>query len=68
MHYPPFNSYEQLDLSFTKTMEKYNVKTCVYGHIHGENTKDAIIGQIHGINYILASCDYTKFDLVKLAD
>lgn len=68
MHYPPFNSYEQLDLCFTKTMEKYNVKTCIYGHIHGENAKDAVTGQIHGINYILASSDYTNFDLIQISN
>ena len=68
MHYPPFNSYEKLELNFTKTMEKYNVKTCIYGHIHGAGAKEAITGQIRGINYILASSDYTDFDLLKILD
>ena len=68
MHYPPFNSYEKLELNIKKTMEKYNVKTCIYGHIHGESAKDAITGKINGINYILASCDYTGFDLIKISD
>ncbi len=68
MHYPPFNSFEQLDLNFIKTMEKYNVKTCIYGHMHGDSTKEAITGQIKGINYILASSDYTNFDLIKISD
>ena len=67
MHYPPFNSYENLELNFIKTMEKYNVKTCIYGHIHGEASKDAIQGEINGINYIMASSDYTNFDLIKIA-
>ena len=68
MHYPPFNSYEKLELNLKKTMEKYNVKTCIYGHIHGVGAKDAIIGKINGINYILASCDYTGFDLIKISN
>ena len=46
MHYPPFNGYEKLDMNFIKTMKKYNVKTCIYGHIHGEAGKDAKQGKI----------------------
>lgn len=67
MHYPPFNSYEMDELSFIETMKKYNVKTCIYGHIHGtENHKQAIIGEYKGIDFKLVSCDYTDFKLIKL--
>ena len=37
MHYPPFNSFEKLELNFIETMKKYNVKKCIYGHIHGSD-------------------------------
>ena len=66
MHYPPFNKYEELELNLIKTMKKYNVKTCIYGHIHGEAGKDALQGEINGINYIMASSDQTNFDLIKI--
>ena len=67
MHYPPFTSYEKSDLSFIDTMKRYNVKTCIYGHIHGiENHKQAFIGEYKGINFKLVSCDYTDFRLVEL--
>jgi len=66
MHYPPFNGYEKEELDFIRTMKKYNVKTCIYGHIHGEAGKDAIQGNIDGINFIMASSDQTKFDLIKI--
>lgn len=66
MHYPPFNSFEQDELNFIKTMKSYNVKTCIYGHIHGEAGKDAKQGEIDGIKYIMASSDQTNFDLIKL--
>ena len=67
MHYPPFNSYEDLDLSYIETMEKYNVKTCIYGHLHGETVhKEAKEGNINGISFKLVSCDYTNFDLIKI--
>ena len=49
-----------------KTMKSYNVKTCIYGHIHGEAGKDAKQGEIDGIKYIMASSDQTNFDLIKL--
>ena len=66
MHYPPFNGYEKLDMNFIKTMKKYNVKTCIYGHIHGEAGKDAKQGKIDGIEFIMASSDQINFDLIKI--
>ena len=69
MHYPPFNSYEKLDLNFIETMKKYNVTKCIYGHIHGiEAHKDAFNGKYKGIDMQLVSCDYTKFKLIKVED
>ena len=67
MHYPPFNSFEKAELNFIETMKKYNVKTCIYGHIHGgEAQKEAVIGIHEGIDFKLVSSDYLKFNLIKL--
>ena len=67
MHYPPFNSFEEDKLSFINTMKKYNVKTCIYGHIHGEqNHKEAIVGEYKGIDFKLVSCDFLDFKLIEL--
>lgn len=66
MHYPPFNKYEKLELNFIKTMKKYNVKTCIYGHIHGIAGKETIQGIVDGINFIMASSDQINFDLIKI--
>ena len=67
MHYPPFGSYEELEMNYIKTMKKYNVSTCIYGHLHGETAqKEAKEGNINDIKFKLVSCDYTKFDLVEL--
>ena len=67
MHYPPFNSFEKDELNFINTMKRYNVKTCIYGHIHGEkNHKEAITGEHNGIDFKLVSCDFTDFKLIKL--
>lgn len=66
MHYPPFNEYDKSELNLIKTLKKYNIKTCIYGHIHGDTGKDAIQGNIDGINYIIASSDQINFDLIKV--
>ena len=48
-------------------MKKYNVKTCIYGHLHGESShKEAKEGLINGIKFKLVSCDYTDFELVEI--
>ena len=67
MHYPPFNGYESPELNFIETMKKYNIKICIYGHIHGEVGKEAKKGNIDGIKFVMASSDQTNFDLIKIA-
>ena len=67
IHYPPF--YKENvpeEINFVKTMEKYNVKKCYYGHLHTEYHKDAIEGVHNGIEYKLISSDYLKFDLYQI--
>lgn len=69
MHYPPINRNvngitEKTD--FVKTLEKYNIHRCYYGHLHGTSHKDAIEGNVQGIEYKLISADYLKFDLIEI--
>jgi len=68
LHYPPFNKEESIheEIDFVKTMKKYNITKCYYGHLHGESHKDAIEGDYDGINYKLVSSDYLDFDLYKI--
>ena len=47
-------------------MKKYNVSTCIYGHLHGETGKEAKQGKIEQINFKLVSCDQVKFKLQKI--
>ena len=63
IHYPPF--YKEMvpdEINFRKTLEQYNVKKCIYAHLHAESHKDAIEGIFNGISYKLASSDYLDFD------
>ncbi len=69
MHYPPINKNDILrggKSEFVKTLEKYNIHKCYYGHLHGLSHKDAIEGMIDGIEYKLISADYLNFTLVKI--
>ena len=66
MHYPPFNRHEENSLNLISIMKKYNVSTCIYGHLHGETGKEAKQGKIEQINFKLVSCDQVKFKLQKI--
>ncbi len=64
-HYPPrFGSYvceEIIDL-----MDKYGVKRCWYGHIHGPGHRIAVTGNVGGIEYNMVSADFVDFRPVKI--
>ncbi|MBR2038925.1 MAG: hypothetical protein IJ947_00770, partial [Phascolarctobacterium sp.] len=64
-HYPPLFAPTEQTL-FTDLMEKYNVKDCVYGHIHGENHLAVFEEERSGVQYKLVSCDTQGFKLYKI--
>ena len=67
MHYPPTNKTLLENSNFIKVMQKYNVKKCIYGHLHGE-TRDLVFeGNVGGIELKLVSADYVNFKLIKIA-
>ena len=71
MHYPPINKNDVVrneKNDFLKTMEKYNIHRCYYGHLHGQSHKDAVEGKIDNIQFKLISADYLKFDLIKISE
>jgi len=47
-------------------MRKYNVKICIYGHLHGNSFKSAVTGLIEGIEFKLVSADYLNFEPLLL--
>ena len=65
IHYPPFNSRLESSV-FTDLMEKYGVYKCVYGHLHGENSRGVKYLQKNGIEYYLTSCDKVNNELVEI--
>lgn len=65
IHYPPF------DFKFHKSpiielMEKYKVKLCLYGHLHGEGRKNGFEGLIEGIDFKLISSDHLGFKPIQI--
>lgn len=66
LHYPPFNSKGEAS-EFCEVLEKYDVHTCIYGHLHGIGFKNAFEGDFNDINYKLVSSDYLKFEPCRLA-
>lgn len=59
-HFPPFR-YEVKEM-----FKMYNVKMCIYGHLHGDGHYMIKEGLIDGVEYKMVSGDYTKFKLIKL--
>ncbi len=65
LHYPPILK-ENTKSEFTEILEKYNVKKCIYGHLHGKSQINAVEGKFNGVEYTMVSCDYTGFKLKEI--
>ena len=66
LHYPPL--YDAANESvFVELLERYGVRHCVFGHIHGSDASMVFEGIHNGITYKLVSCDTQDFtpQLVK---
>ena len=42
-------------------LERYQVRACYYGHLHGASHRLALQGRRGGVEYRLVSADYLKF-------
>lgn len=71
MHYPPItkNNIEKNEMTeFIKIMQKYNIRKCYYGHLHGVAIKEAVEGNYFGIDFKLVSSDALDFKLLKVKE
>ncbi len=60
LHYPPkYRGYECKEI--IELLEKYQVRRCFYGHLHGDSHKLAMEGIWGGVEYRLVSADYIDF-------
>ena len=59
-HYPPrFKNTVCYDI--ISAMDEHDVKTCIYGHLHGEGHRLAVRGIVDGIDYEIVSADFVGF-------
>jgi hypothetical protein len=65
IHYPPFNATRD-DSPFTQLCEKYGVKACIYGHLHGTKARADIITKKNNVKYYLTSCDMLDFKVIRV--
>ena len=67
LHYPPmYQGYECPEI--LATLEKYGVKQCCYGHLHGPTIRRRMEGPRNGTEYSLISADYLGFVPKKICD
>lgn len=60
LHYPPIYS-DDACMPMIELMQKYGVKKCFYGHLHGISIQNAVQGEHFGINFSLVSADSLDF-------
>ena len=60
LHYPPrYKGYECKEI--LELLEKYEVRRCFYGHLHGGSHNLAMEGLWNGVEFRLVAADYMKF-------
>ncbi len=65
LHYPPrYKGYECREI--LDLLNRYNVRRCFYGHLHGQSHKLAMEGLWDGIEFRLVAADYMNFAPYKV--
>ena len=60
LHYPPrYKGYECGEI--LELLNRYEVRRCFYGHLHGGSHKLAMEGQWDGVEFRLVAADYLNF-------
>ena len=60
LHYPPrYKGYECREI--LDLLEKYGVRRCYYGHLHGGSHRLAMEGMWDGVEFRLVAADYIDF-------
>lgn len=67
LHYPPAPA-DGSGTEFTRLLEDYGVRLCVYGHLHGEAGRHALHGTYRGVHYRLTACDAIGFSPLLLGE
>ena len=65
VHFPPLYANRQ-PTAFSRIIESFAPKVCVYGHLHAAGIPAGFVGTEGGVRYVLASCDAAGFTPVLL--
>lgn len=60
LHFPPLNHKAEAS-GFTALLERYEVTSCVYGHVHGPGARRVFTGEKNGVNYYFVAADSVGF-------
>ena len=67
LHYPPrYRGYTCPEI--LELLQRYGVRLCCYGHLHGDSHKLALEGLSGGTEFRLVAADYVNFRPMKLAE
>lgn len=67
LHYPPlYQGYECPEI--LRLLQRYGVKECYFGHLHGAAQKRAREGRHYNTEFHLVAADYLDFTPVKIYD
>ena len=61
LHYPPRYSRSYVCDEIVTLLDRYGVRECFYGHLHGYSHQQAIQGLTAGVDYRLVAADYLNF-------
>lgn len=64
-HYPPIGP-DMKPSRASEILEKYKIDICVFGHLHNLKAGFDLFGEKNGVRYILAACDYTRFQMINV--
>jgi len=64
-HYPPIGA-DLKPSRISALLEKYEVKACVFGHLHNVKANALPFGIKNGVNYLFTACDYVNFCPIKV--
>ena len=65
LHYPPRNKgYECPEI--LELLNRYQVRRCFYGHLHGPSHRLALEGTWDGVEYALLAADFINFTPQKI--
>ena len=51
----------KVEKEIMNTLKEYGIRTCYYGHLHGNAIRYAVQGEVDGIRYKLVSADGLRF-------